>query len=172
MNELIIVDGYNFIFNFVPEQGMDNDRLAFYRDRLINDLAGYSEARGRGVVVVFDARHSNNSGRTTHAFDKIKVIYSKRGETADTVIEEMVNRDRTHSKIFVVTSDYLQQKVIFKKNIYRISSREFGLQLNQFKSELRREVKEINRKSESSFYNLGTRLSKKALDDFTKIRNN
>ncbi|MDZ7839066.1 MAG: hypothetical protein U5N58_14675 [Actinomycetota bacterium] len=62
--------------------------------------------------------------------------------------------------------------MIFKKNIYRISSREFGLQLNQFKSELRREVKEINRKSESSFYNLGTRLSKKALDDFTKIRNN
>ncbi|MDZ7839065.1 MAG: NYN domain-containing protein [Actinomycetota bacterium] len=83
-----------------PEQGIDNDRLAFYRDRLINDLAGYSEARGRKAVVVFDARHSNNPGRTIHTFEKIKVIYSKRGETADTVIEEMVSRDRTHSKIF------------------------------------------------------------------------
>ena len=51
--------------------------------------------------------------------NQVRIIYSKKGETADTVIEEMVNQDQSHNKIFVVTSDYVQQKVVFRKNVYR-----------------------------------------------------
>lgn len=172
MNELVIVDGYNFIFHYAAETKMDNDSLTYYRDRLINDLAGYKASKNKDVVLVFDARHSNNATRTTHMINQVRIIYSKKGETADTVIEEMVNQDQSHNKIFVVTSDYVQQKVVFRKNVYRLSSREFGLQLNELKTQLRQQVNQLNKQSNTSFYNLGARLNKKDWDDFTKIRNN
>jgi len=172
VTDLMIVDGYNFIFNFINPKGLDNDTLAFCRGRLISDLADYHYHNKREVVVVFDARHSDNRTRTSHYYNHIRVIYSRSGETADSVIEQLVESNRKYDRIYVVTSDYMQQKVIFKGNIYRISSREFGLELDSLKQRVKQEVEKINRKSKNSFYSLEKRLSKKTIDDITKIRKN
>ncbi len=170
MTDLVLVDGYNFIFHFIKAKTMDNNSLAFYRDRLINDLIAYHDHKKKDVVIVFDARHSHNQARACHYYHNIKVMYSKRGETADSVIEKLVESNQKYDKIYVVTSDYTQQKVIFKGNIFRKSSREFGDELNRTKKQVDQELLNINRKSSPSFYNLEKRLNKKTFDDISKIR--
>ncbi len=169
MNDLVIVDGYNFIFNYVKARSIDNDALAAYRDKLIEDLVNYKYSKNSDIVVVFDAKNSANSKRSCHIYNGIKIIYSQSSETADSVIEELVHKDRKHKKIFVVTSDYMQQKVVFKGNIYRKSSREFGIELNLSKKEINENIKKVNKNS-NSFYFFGKRLKKDVLDEFSKIR--
>lgn len=151
---------------------MDNDTLAFYRDRLINDLISYHYHKKRDIILVFDARHSDNQTRACYSYSHIKVMYSKSGETADSVIEKLVESNRKYDRIYVVTSDYTQQKVVFKGSIYRISSREFGLEINNSKKEVEKEIKKISQKSATSFYNLEKRLSKKTIHDFSQFRKN
>ncbi|MGM0365387.1 MAG: NYN domain-containing protein [Actinomycetota bacterium] len=172
MTDLVIVDGYNFIFNFVKAKGMNNEALAFYRDRLINDLVSYHHHKKRDITVVFDARHSDNLARSSQSFGPVRVIYSRKGETADSVIEKLAKNKGDYDRVYVVTSDYMQQKVVFRGNIYRISSREFGLELNYSKMQVKEQVDRINRGSRSSFYSLSKRISKKTIDDFIRIRKN
>ncbi len=170
MTELLVVDGYNFIFNLIKEKDIGNDALAFYRDRLINDLISYYHHKKREIILVFDARHTQNQAAVIHSYSHIKVIYSGSGETADSVIEKLVETSPHYNKVYVVTSDYTQQKVVFKGNIFRISSREFGIELDESKRQLGQQIKKINSQSKSTFYNLERRLSKKTIDDFKKIR--
>lgn len=169
MNELIIIDGYNFIFNFIKAGSVDNNTLSAYRDKLIEDLVDYRYSKSREVVVIFDAKNSTNRKRSYHKHNGIRIIYSQGGETADSVIEELVHKNKGHKKIFVVTSDYPQQKVIFKGNIYRKSSREFGIELKLAKKEIEDNVDRVNQNN-NSFYFFSNRLDKKILDEFSKIR--
>ena len=175
MKELFIIDGYNFIFNFYRSkktgEKISPEILEYYRDKLVRDLSQFKNYNLCDVVVVFDAKHSTNSGRQEMLHDSITVIYSKSGETADTIVEKIVHNDSDYDNIFVITSDYMQQKVIFKKNIYRKSIREFSSELLDFKRKLSAKLGKNRRDSEKSFYSLEKRLNpedKKNLDRFIK----
>ncbi len=121
------------------------------------------------MIIVFDAKHSSNKSRTEQSSDSIKIIYSRGGETADTIVEKIVHTNTGYDNIFVVTSDYMQQKVIFKKNIYRRSIREFAAEILDFKRRLTSKLEENKKNSEKSFYSLGNRINpetKKNLDRY------
>ena len=129
--DLLIVDGYNFIFSFFKSEDLNNENLTYLREKLIEDLIWYKSQKDCDVIVVFDARDSSKISRSAHIIDDVKVIFSKRGRTADDVIEGLVSKNTDYKRIFVVTSDYLQQQVIFRKNIYRKSIREFNIEMKK-----------------------------------------
>ena len=82
MKDLIIVDGYNFIFNYYKAKKISNDDLAYLRDRLISDLSQYKNYKGCSMIVVFDAKKGQSTGRNREISGQIEVIYSGNGETA------------------------------------------------------------------------------------------
>lgn len=167
MKDLVIVDGYNFIFNFVDKSGTDNEELMRLRERLINDLIEYKARKGCDVTIVFDG---SGPVRSYEKYDKVEVVYSRKNETADTIIEGMVKKYSKDRKIYIVTSDYSQQKVVFGKNTYRKSSREFGIEINEIK---RRTGEALNRSREitnKSFYQLGKMIDRKARNKISKLR--
>ncbi|MBM3705775.1 MAG: NYN domain-containing protein [Actinobacteria bacterium] len=173
MKELFIIDGYNFIFNFYGSKSSRGkkalENLEYLRDRLIRELIQFKNYHSCGVTVVFDAKKSANPGRTEKIDDSINIIYSRSGETADTIVEKLVHENTGYDNIFVVTSDYMQQKVIFKKNVYRRSIREFASELLDFKRSLSAKLEENKRNSEKSFYLLERRIkpdTKRNLDRF------
>lgn len=170
IRDLIIVDGHNFIFNFFKADKLSNENLMYLRGKLISDLTWYKNQKNCDMVVVFDARNSDNLNRSIQIVDDIKVIYSKKNETADTVIEELAGRETGYRRIFVVTSDYLQQKVVFRKNTYRKSSREFSLEIKDLKNKIREKIDRSKKNSDKVFFSFENRLSDKARKRFLELR--
>ena len=169
MEDLVIVDGYNFIFSFFKADKLSNEDLMYLREKLISDLAYYKHQKKCDIIVVFDAKKSENLDRNIQKFDDVSVIYSSRNETADAVIEELVDREAKDRKVFVVTSDYSQQKVIFRGNIYRKSSREFSLEIKDSKKKITDRINHSKRNSDKIFL-LENRLSDKERKKFSKLR--
>ena len=171
MKDLLVVDGYNFIFNFYRTGKLRSADLEYLTDQLISDLSAYGSQKKCSITVVFDAKGGSSRLRSSETVDNIKVIYSRKGETADTVIEELVNKWSDQRRVFVVTSDYTQQKVVFGKNTTRKSSREFGLEINSVKENIRQAVMENKKRSGGGFYPLEKRLDpniRKKISDLRK----
>lgn len=168
--DLVIVDGHNFIFNFFKADKLSSENLMYLRGKLIADLTWYKNQKNCDIVVVFDARNSDNPSRGIQIVDDIKVIYSRKNETADDVIEELAGKETGYRRIFVVTSDYMQQKVIFRKNIYRKSSREFSLEIKDLKNKIREKIDRSKKDSDKVFFSFENRLSGKARKRFLELR--
>lgn len=53
--DILLVDGYNIIGDWVELQELKKERLADARDRLIERMAEYRGYKGWRVIIVFDA---------------------------------------------------------------------------------------------------------------------
>ncbi|KAK0590034.1 hypothetical protein LWI29_021910 [Acer saccharum] len=107
---VLLVDGYN-VCGYWPKlkKHFMGGRLDVARQKLVDELLTFSALREVKVVVVFDAMLS---GLPTHkeTFASIDIVFS--GETcADSWIEKEVValREDGCPKVWVVTSDHLQQ---------------------------------------------------------------
>ena len=171
MKDLLVVDGHNYIFNFYHSSKLKSSDIENLKDRLISDLSAYGSQKECSIIAVFDAKGSPNRARGIQTVDNVKVIHSRKGETADTVIEELVKKWSVERRVVVVTSDYLQQKVVFGKNTIRKSSREFSLEINSVKENIRQAIRENKNRSGGRFSQLEKRLdsqTKKKISDLRK----
>jgi len=171
LKDLLIVDGYNFIFSFFEAGGMKGNELEDIKSKLVSDLAAYITQKDYQVILVFDASKSENRERSSRVIDNVEVVHSRGGETADTIIEELVTRWSHSRKVAVVTSDYSQQKVILGKNTTRKSSREFGLELEAVKHSIKESIKKTEKKAKKTFYPIERRLApdvRKKISDYRK----
>lgn len=171
IEDLVIVDGHNFIFNILKGARPSSEKLTYLREKLITDLDLYKNQKNCDMVVVFDARNSDNPSRSIQIIDGVKVIYSRKNETADDIIEELAGMEESgYRRKFVVTSDYLQQKVVSGKNIYRKSSREFNLEIKDLKEGIREKITRSREDSDKKFNSLEKRLSAKERKKLSELR--
>lgn len=63
----------------------------------------------------------------------IALVYTKAGQTADMYIEQKSNELINDYKVYVVTSDALEQLRVFSNNSLRMSCREFMKKYNNYK---------------------------------------
>jgi len=86
----IIVDGYNLIRQWPELARLDRADLQSGREALLRELQWYRRAKGHRITVVFDGREQGGFSEGTQNAGGIGVRYSKRGETADSVIARLV----------------------------------------------------------------------------------
>ena len=123
----IIIDGYNLIKNSPSLSVIDRQDLQLGREALIDLLAGYKKVKSHKITVVFDG--SGATGFTTPR-DRIKgihIVFSRPGESADTVIKKMVSAER--EKAMVVSSDREVAGAAASFQSATISSAEFEARL-------------------------------------------
>ena len=99
----IIIDGYNLIRQSAELSRLDRRDLQEGREALLDLLASYKKIKGHRITVVFDGTDAYSLSRQRDQSRGIKVLFSRRGETADTVIKQMAAREREGA--LVVTSD-------------------------------------------------------------------
>ncbi|MHB1346125.1 MAG: YacP-like NYN domain-containing protein [Candidatus Humimicrobiaceae bacterium] len=170
MKSLIVIDGYNFIFNYFDNKAIINDQLEMLREKLIDDLVQYKHNSDFDITIVFDSNKSSDKSRHSSRIKGVEVIFSGKTKNADSVIEELAHSKSGYDKKFIVTSDNIQQTVIFKENIYRKSVREFCIELNSQKREVARKINELGKSQNISFSSLEKRLSQKSKEEFSKIK--
>jgi predicted RNA-binding protein with PIN domain len=162
--EWLVVDGYNVIGVEKKLVNLDEER-----DRLIRDLSEYQAVTGRRVFLVFDA-HQTPGIRKIEERERVTVIFTQHEETADEFIEQFVRENKNpHRNIYVATSDYLEQRMIFGQGAYRISSRELLQEIRIAKEKLEQKLEEDYMPKKRG-NKLGDRLSTDLLQKLEKLR--
>ncbi|WP_285680711.1 NYN domain-containing protein [Actinoplanes sp. NBRC 103695] len=94
----LIVDGYN-----VTKRGFAEMSLEQQRKRLITGLGGIAAQTGDEVTVVFDGAERVHG--LPPAPRNVRVLFSKKGDTADELIRQLVRGEPSGRPIVVVSSD-------------------------------------------------------------------
>ncbi|MBO8165249.1 MAG: NYN domain-containing protein [Brevibacillus sp.] len=139
---LLIVDGYNIIGAWPELRALkEQERMDEARDLLISKLADYQSYAGVKVIVVFDAYTIPGLGRKQQQY-AIEIYYTKEKETADEKIEKLVHEywDKNR-QIYVATSDFTSQWVIFGQGALRKSARELQMDIESVSKEIEQQVK-------------------------------
>ncbi|GGE21105.1 hypothetical protein GCM10011571_23950 [Marinithermofilum abyssi] len=164
MEEWLIVDGYNVIGAI--ENGWSSFPLEDARLQLTAMLSEYQAASGRKVFLVFDA-HRTPGGESRFKDQRVTVYFTKEHETADQLIERLVRKFRHPSRrIYVATSDYLEQRMVFGQGAYRISARELLEEMQSLKGRVRKKIEEQWQER----HTLGHGLGEDVLKTFEKWR--
>lgn len=126
--DVLIVDGYNIIGAWDELKKIKQEDIGQARDLLIEMMADYRAYTGDRVIVVFDAHFVTGSESKLKAFN-VEIIYTKENETADECIERLVtNVKNVVNQVYVATSDYTEQRVIFGRGALRKSARELYIE--------------------------------------------
>ncbi len=141
-DEYLLVDGYNVIFSWDKLKKIGEESIEDARDALVNILCNYQGYKKCEVILVFDAYKVKGGSREVEKFNNINIVYTKEAETADMYIEKTTHKLARNNKVMVVTSDALEQIIIFGNGALRISSKEFFYEVQQMEEEIRRIISE------------------------------
>lgn len=103
MSVHIIIDGYNLIRQSASLQRLEQVDLQTGREALIRRLVAYKRIRPHKITVVFDGTGAPDLFPSRDRIGGISIVFSRSGETADTVIAAMARR--IGEKAMVVSSD-------------------------------------------------------------------
>ncbi|WP_314621136.1 NYN domain-containing protein [uncultured Selenomonas sp.] len=135
-SEYYLIDGYNVI-NAWPELIRLRGNLDEARDVLVHILTEYGAFENYEMTIVFDAFLTEDEEHELQITDRMKVIYTGAGETADSCIERLAYESvRTSREVHVVTSDGAEQSAILGAGAYRISSRELWRRVKKTKKRI------------------------------------
>ena len=115
----LIIDGYNVL----GLTGRLPDRLESIREDFLHALASYRHRTGHSVTVVFDGWQQGQPREQRERRAGVEVIYSKRGEKADQVIQRLVRE--YGSNCAVVSSDHEIVNVARSNRAFVMGAQEF-----------------------------------------------
>ena len=142
--ECLLVDGYNIIFSWDELNELSKTNLDLARTRLMEMLNNYQGYRKCLLIVVFDAYKIKKNVGSFEKNDNIYVVYTKEAQTADNYIEKVTHDLAQNYRVYVATSDALEQTIVSSRGAMRISAREFELLVKETHEN---ELKEFNRKN-------------------------
>lgn len=126
----LIVDGYNLIHASPELQSLFKENMDSARARLIDLLANYQGYRHCMMIIVFDAYMVKENPGVIERHQDFFVVYTKEAQTADAFIERCSKRLAADFQVTVVSSDYAEQLIVLGHGAYRMSSREFMIEMN------------------------------------------
>lgn len=94
------IDGYNIIFRVLHV----SESLQLQREALIYDLSYKADLFDLDLTVVFDSHYQEGDRDLSH-FDRLKIVYTSKGESADDYIIKAVKHSVTPKQEVVITSD-------------------------------------------------------------------
>jgi len=116
----LIVDGYNLLAG----AGSLSGHLESARERLVHDLAAYRHRKNYFITVVFDGWQQGRPSEQQEHRAGVQVIYSRRGERADQVIQRLARE--YGADCAVVSSDHEIVNAAKAYGAFTMGAREFG----------------------------------------------
>ncbi|HHW31066.1 MAG TPA: NYN domain-containing protein [Clostridiaceae bacterium] len=164
--ECLVVDAYNVINAWTDVFDLQRESMEDCRDRLLNILSNYQGLCKIKIIVVFDAHHVKGSQHKEESFDMLTVVYTKEKETADNYIERFVHQYSDIYTIRVVTSDYLEQRIVLGSGGVRMSPKELKEAIYRTNTEWGKYVEPYSSKT----HDVISRIKPDILEKLEKIR--
>jgi predicted RNA-binding protein with PIN domain len=142
----LIVDGYNVIHAWPSLKRLLDVSLEAARDKLVERLSVFGLVTGTDVTVVFDAHHSNARSNSEQSVEGVKVVFTRKGHSADHAIERIAyGATGAGDAVTVATSDRFQSDLVRGMGGAVISAPELERQVIDAEQELGRRVKKYAR---------------------------
>jgi len=140
--ERVIVDGYNVIHAWPQlKRLMGEASLEAARDKLVERLSVFGMVVGADMTVVFDAHHSAARNNSEATVDGVRVIFTRKGHSADHIIERMAyDATQAGDVITVATSDRFQRDLVRGMGGAVISALELERRVTDAEAEMSRRV--------------------------------
>ncbi|MBE6924992.1 MAG: GTP-binding protein [Ruminococcaceae bacterium] len=135
--QYLIVDGYNIIFAWDELAAIAKEDLEAARRRLCDILSSYAGFKKCTLVLVFDGYKQKGSVGSKTAWNNIRVVFTKEGETGDAYIESLVAQIGNNYNIRVATSDGLVQLSSLRSGVLRLSARELWQEVQDAQTQMR-----------------------------------
>ena len=119
----LVVDGYNLIRQSAILSAKEGLSLEHGRQALLERLRQYKLIRGHRITVVFDGANKLTLAEERSQEKGIKTVYSRQGESADSVIKRMCRHEG--EKLLVVTSDRELARYVEKYGSVVMGSEDF-----------------------------------------------
>lgn len=162
---ITIIDGYNVINAWPHLSDISKTSLETARENLIDELAEYKSLSGEELVLVFDAYNLDRSKETISEKYGIKIVYTKRYQTADTYIEKEILKIGRKHNLKVVTDDGQIQVLASNKGATRMTSTELKAEIFNNKRKINRRKKQDFNRNFDSFP-----LSKEMMEKIDQIK--
>ena len=133
---LLIIDGYNVLFNWPELSEMAKIDLGLARQRLIEILGDFAAFKNYRMVLVFDGYRAKGNPGQKSRWEKVEIVYTKEGQTGDAYIESLATRIGHNYSTKVVTSDSLVQLSSFRSGLLRMSARELRESVENARGEI------------------------------------
>ena len=135
--EYLLVDGYNIIFAWEELAAIAKDSLAAARQKLMDILCNYQGFRQCGADP--GVRRLPGAGQPGErgAVPQHPCGLHPEAETADMFIERVTHEIGRDRRVRVATSDGMEQIIILGHGAYRISARQFRLEVDEVEREIR-----------------------------------
>ena len=117
--ERLIIDGYSLIHRDPELKKIVRQNLQRSREQLIDQVSRTATALAKHIIIVFDGQGHNGPGHINTS--AVEVIYSKAGQTADTVIERLVHQATNPTAWMVVTNDRLERETVMATGAHSMS---------------------------------------------------
>ena len=139
----LIVDGYNVVHAWTPlKRLLTTASLEAARDELIRRLSVLGMVSGEEVTVVFDAHHSKAMSNSEETVDGVRVVFTRRGHSADHSIERLAYlAGQRGDVITVATSDRFERDLVRGMGGAVISALELERRVLDAENEMTRRVK-------------------------------
>ena len=134
--QLLIIDGYNVLFNWPELNEMAKIDLGLARTRRIEILGDYAAFKHIRMVLVFDGYRAKGNPGQKSRWEKVEIVYTKEGQTGDAYIESLATRIGHNYSTRVVTSDSLVQLSSFRSGLLRMSARELRESVENARGEI------------------------------------
>ena len=150
--QLLIIDGYNVLFNWPELNEMAEIDLGLARTRLIEILGDYAAFKNFRMVLVFDGYRAKGNPGQKSRWEKVEIVYTKEGQTGDAYIESLATRIGHNYSTRVVTSDSLVQLSSFRSGLLRMSARELRESVENTQGEIRDLLVQLHQRENRKFY--------------------
>ncbi len=147
----ILVDGYSLLHNW-PELAPGHARhSAAARDALIRQLTLYQDAAGIPVSVVFDGAGLPGGKLIASDLTEVEVIYSRKGQTANQIIERAAHRFAAYGEVLAVTDDQAERETVISLGGSTASCRNFIREVENVLAGLGDDIRHHNRQERHRF---------------------
>lgn len=124
----LLIDGYNLMRSSRNLGASERIGLERGREALLAKLAPFASAQGHSITVVFDAAGGEESFVTEQRVMGIRVLFTRRGESADSLIALLAKKNP--GKWIVVSSDNEVRRSASSAGCGVLTSEEFERKIN------------------------------------------
>jgi predicted RNA-binding protein with PIN domain len=147
----ILVDGYSLLHNW-PELAPGRPRhSAAAREELIRRLTLYQDAIQTPITIFFDGGGAPKGTPATSSMPALEVLYSRRGQTADDMIERAAYRFSPYGEVLAVTDDQAERDTVISLGGMASNCLNFIYTVENTLEEQAQDLKHYNRQERHRF---------------------